>query len=416
MKIAMINTPLLGRSGAERQILSLAIGLQKIGNEVEIFTPAVNEKTCYPELLKQVTVNALSRKYFVPFMQPSNSLSHSSNIGEITATKNLIGKIAVNQFYKIGLPAMINVGRMIPKGFDIINNHNAPTEWAAFIAKNRLKIPVVWMCNEPPFFYFEPPGRGIRKKLTLEPLLKMWDKTSVRYIDEILVLSHAAEGLVKNVYSRSSIVVRTGLDIAKFQNVSGDQVRKKYGLENDFVLLQVANLAPIRSPVKRQYDSIKALYYLSKNYRNVKLILDGAGPQEELRKLSEKLGLKDKVLFLYSKCDQELVQLYAACDVFIFPSQITWGLAVIEAMASSKPVIVSKGCGVSEIIEDNTNGMLVDIAKPEDIARKIEILFNDSSLRKKIGENAYKYVKENLSWEKFSEHMNTIFKKAILKY
>ncbi len=104
---------------------------------------------------------------------------------------------------------------------------------------------------------------------------------------------------------------------------------------------------------KGQADSIRTLYQLSKNYDRIKLILDGGGPKEQLVKLSEKLGVSEKVLFLHSNDDEELAQVYAACDVFLFPQQITWGLAVIEAMAASKPVIVSNKCGASEIIQSN---------------------------------------------------------------
>lgn len=59
MRIAMIHTPLHGRGGGERQILRLAIELQKIGHEVEIFTSVVNEERCYPDMLKKLTVNVI---------------------------------------------------------------------------------------------------------------------------------------------------------------------------------------------------------------------------------------------------------------------------------------------------------------------------------------------------------------------
>lgn len=406
MKIALVHTSLWGRGGAERQLLNLAIELQRLGNEVEIFAPQVNEKTCYPELLKQVTVNVLPHNRFVPFENDQNAYfddaAGSRNI------QNQVQRIAVHQFYTSGLPAMINLGKMIPKGFDIINNHNPPSEWAAFIAKRRLKIPVIWMCNEPPT-WFTSNRTGIRKKISW-PLFEIWDKTSVEYIDKIIVLSHVAESMVRNVYNKPSAVVRTGLDIERLQNVSGDEVRKKYGLENDFVLLHVANFAP-----NRQSNSIKAIAYLSKNHNNIKLILDGAGSQEELQKVCEKLNVKDKVLFIRSKCDSELAKVFASCDVFVFPQQITWGLAAVEAMASAKPVIVSKGCGVAEIIQDNVNGMLVEHGKPEEITKKVESLIADHTLRMKMGKNALDYVKETLSWKKYAQQMQQVFEKAIQK-
>ena len=408
MKIALIHTPLWGRGGAERQVLMLAIELQKLGNEVELFTPMVNREACYPELMRQVTVTETPQNRFIPFRQNNVSASSTSKIGEISVNRNPLRRIAVNQFYSLGLPSMLRLGKSIPKGFDIINNHNAPTEWAAFEAKRKLKVPIVWMCNEPPSWFYFAPGRGIRKKLTW-PLFEIWDKTSVRYIDEVTVLSHVAEKLVKDVYNRPAKVVRTGVDLEKFKNVSGNEIRKKYGLENDFVLLSVCNLAPIKRPT----DSIMALHVLAKKYENVKLIFDGSGPRENLIKLVEKLGLTGKVFFLHSKSDVELTKVYAACDAFVFPPPITWGLAVIEAMASSKPVIVSNATGASEVIEDNVTGMIVEHAKPEEIAKKVEILINDPKLMRNIGRNAFEYVAANLSWKNYAETMESIFQQTI---
>jgi glycosyltransferase involved in cell wall biosynthesis len=102
--------------------------------------------------------------------------------------------------------------------------------------------------------------------------------------------------------------------------------------------------------------------------------------------------------------------------VFLFPAQITWGLAVIEAMAASKPVIVSNKCGASEIIQSNVNGIVVDHAKPEEITKQVELLMNNADLCKKLGEHAYEYVKSHLSWEKYARTMETIFEKALLTF
>jgi glycosyltransferase involved in cell wall biosynthesis len=267
------------------------------------------------------------------------------------------------------------------------------------------------MCNEPPFWFFLPENRKQLRKMNW-PLFEVLDRIAVKYIDDIVVLSSIAARRVKETYNRSSKVVRSGVDVEFFHNASGGDVRKKYGLENDFILLHVGNF----DPIKRQSDSIKAVYCLSRDYDNVKLILDGSGARDELVRLSEKLGVRDKVLFLQSVCDEDLAEVYAACDVFVFPSQITWGLAVTEAMAAAKPVVVSREAGASEIIQSGVNGIVVDHAKPEEIAKQVELLMNNPKLRKKIGENAYKYVKNNLSWKKYAKNMESIFKQTILTF
>ena len=73
MKIAMIHTPLVGRGGGQRQILKLAVELQRFGHEVEIFTSAVNKEKCYPDMIEKLTINVIPHplrnkmpKLFVP--------------------------------------------------------------------------------------------------------------------------------------------------------------------------------------------------------------------------------------------------------------------------------------------------------------------------------------------------------------
>ena len=417
MRIAMIHTPLLGRGGGERQILRLAIELQKLGHEAEIFTSAVDEEKCYPDMLKQVTVKVIPHpfeKKMPKFLTPLERSQRSprEECQETSFLRTWMRRNFGRQFYTVpyDLPSMLNLGRKVPKGYDIINNHNFPSEWAAFSAKKRLKAPVVWMCNEPPFWFFIPElRRGLRK--VNWPVFELFDRVAVDYIDEIIVLSHVAQAYVRKAYKRPSKVVRSGTNVELFHNASGESIREKHGLKNDFILLQVGNL----EINKRQVDSVRTLGYLSKNYDHIKLILDGGGRREELAKLSEKLGVKDKVLFLHTNDDEELAKVYAACDVFVFPAHITWGLAVIEAMASAKPVIVSRKCGASESIESGVNGIVVDHAKPEEMARHVERLINDSKLRKRLGENAYEYARNNLSWEKYARTMEKVFEQTISK-
>ena len=396
MRIAILHPSLTWRGGAERQVLNLATELHRSGNEVEIFTTAINSR-CYPELLKQLTINVIQA--------PSLQTTQSEGPQKRTVTSRLEGRF---RSYTADLPAMLYLGKKIPKCFDVINNHNFPTEWAAFFAKRKLNAPIVWMCNEPPFWFSDPSKRKGLGKINL-PLFEGLDKLAVNYIDEIVVLSSIASQRVEKAYGRSSRIVRSGLNTDLLHKASGKEMRLKYGLENSFVLLQVGNIARD----KRQKDSLIALHHLSKKYDNVKLIFDGEGSTEELIALSRKLGIEEKVLFLHSGSDEELAQVYAACDVFVFPAQITWGLAVIEAMATSKPVVVSRKSGVSEIIQNGQNGVVIDEPNSENMAIEIEKLIANSELRKKIGVNAYKYTVENLSWEIYAKNMENIFKQTI---
>ncbi len=415
MRIAMIHTPFWKRAGGERQILRLAIELEKLGHEVEIFTNAVNEDS-YPEFLKKVKINVVPHPLtgkLPRVVAPQIAVTKIHENPQSETQKSLsfrkwMSTMVGRQYYTSEVPAMIELGRKIPKGFDIINNHNFPTEWATFIAKSRLKIPAVWMCNEPPYWFFAPEQRSGLRKINW-PLFEILDRVSVDYIDEIMVLSRVSGAYVRRAYNRSSRIVRTGVDVELFHQASGSKLRKKYGLENSFVMLFVGG-----SRYALRGDMVKALSILSKKYDNVRLIIDTSRGQEELTLLSEKLCAKDKLLLLHSKSDVELAEVYAACDVFVYPASASpWGLVVTEAMAASKPVIVSKQVGTSEILTDDVNGIIIETAKPEEIATQVERLMNSPELSRKIGGNAYKYVKDNLGWEKYAERVENVFQHVL---
>jgi glycosyltransferase involved in cell wall biosynthesis len=415
MKIAMIHTPFWARAGGERQILRLAIELEKLGHEVEVFTNGINEDS-YPEFFDTVKVNViphplagkLPRGVTPQIAAPKISEAPQKDEEKVLGLRMWMRKIVGRQFYTSEVPSMIALGRKIPKGFDVINNHNFPTEWAALIAKKRLKAPIVWMCNEPPYWFFSPQQRSGLRKINW-PLFELLDKTAVSYIDEIMVLSHVSEEYVRKAYNKSSRIVRTGVDVELFHKASGKNLRRKCGLENSFVMLFVGG-----SRYAKRGDMVRALHILSEKFDDVKLILDTSRERDMLTRLSEKLGVKDKVLLLHSTSDIELAEVYAACDVFVYPSSASpWGLVVTEAMAASKPVIVSKQVGTSEIIQEGVNGIVIDRAKPEEIAKQVEALINNPALRKKLGENAYEYVRANLSWERYAEKVESVFQETI---
>ncbi len=374
MKIAMIHTPFSTRTGGERQILTLSLELQHLGHYVEIFTSYADPNT-YPDLFSKLNVKVVQVDTIFPkHLNQANALS------------------------------MAMISKKITKDFDIINNHNYPTEWAAFLAKNRVNIPVVWMCNEPPFWHLHPNQRQGLAKYFGYPLYSIFDKLAVQKIDEILALSDLGAKTIYEVYHRQAKVVRTGVNVDFFHNASGQNFRKKYSLENHFVLLQIGSFVYY----KRQEDSITALAILTKKHDNVKLVLDGVGDPNRLMNFAEKLGVLNKILFFHASSDEELAETYAACDVFLYPAENTWGLVVAEAMAASKPVIVSKKNGTSEIIKNNM-GFVVNHKNPVEIADCIEYLFNNPKRCDELGDNCYHYVKENLSWEKFAKKIETIF-------
>lgn len=101
---------------------------------------------------------------------------------------------------------------------------------------------------------------------------------------------------------------------------------------------------------------------------------------------------------------ENLQILYKGCDIFIFPSVFDNSPnALLEAMASSLPIIACDAPGVNEIIKDNENGLLFYQDHKDEFINKIKDLINNPDLRKRLSLNSYESAKVNFSPEKIAK-------------
>lgn len=89
----------------------------------------------------------------------------------------------------------------------------------------------------------------------------------------------------------------------------------------------------------------------------------------------------------------EMKSLFEAASVFVLPS-LSEGQAgvVIEALSMGCPVVITRECGVD--IEDGKQGFIIPIKNSQAIAEKIELIFNDTELRKSMQINALEFSQE----------------------
>lgn len=158
---------------------------------------------------------------------------------------------------------------------------------------------------------------------------------------------------------------------------------------------------------KRVSDVIKAFAIVVSRRRDVLLRIVGDGPaREELMALVRSLHLEDVCEF-YGRVPHELIaEQYGRADVVVSASASeTFGMSLLEAMASGIPVISAVNDGSMGIIEDGESGFLVSVGDPNGMALKMEELRADRDLARRLGEAARQRVSELFSWDVIATQM-----------
>lgn len=127
--------------------------------------------------------------------------------------------------------------------------------------------------------------------------------------------------------------------------------------------------------------------------------------------------LAKRVKFYGFVTSERLQNFYRECDIFIAPSRYeSFGLIFLEAMAYGKPVIGTSVGGIPEIIKDGRNGLLIDVKNPDQIANAAVGLFSNKDLRKKLGLQALKDVRDCFSVENMVKRSIEVYSKAIAEF
>ena len=146
----------------------------------------------------------------------------------------------------------------------------------------------------------------------------------------------------------------------------------------------------------------------------IQLRLVGGGSQEEeYKQLVKQLGIDGKVDFIGRVPHKEVPNELAKLDIYVALSRIeSFGVAVLEAGAARRPVVVSNAGGLPEVTINGVTGIVAPRENPQAAADALEQLVLNPELRVQMGEAGYKHVAENYAWDICVETMLGVLKKA----
>ena len=164
-----------------------------------------------------------------------------------------------------------------------------------------------------------------------------------------------------------------------------DGVRAEFGIPDEAPF--IATVGSLK-PQKDHRNLIRAMVKVRRAVPDARLVLvgDGAGRKELERDLTNS-GLQDSVVLAGYRDDAQRIA--AACDVFVLSSKHEGlSIALLEAMALRRPVVVTRVGGLPEVVEHGREGLLVPPQDPAALGHAIAALLSDVGLRKRMGKAA----------------------------
>jgi phosphatidylinositol alpha-1,6-mannosyltransferase len=169
-----------------------------------------------------------------------------------------------------------------------------------------------------------------------------------------------------------------------------------------------------RSAASEQYkgtdDLLRALAQLRATHKDLTLAAVGAGDDlPRLQKLAVDLGVTTAVRFLSNLSKQELAACYARADIFALPSTGEgFGLVFLEAMAFARPIVAAAAGGSTDLVEHNVNGLLIPPRDQAALAKALDQLLRDPTLRSTLGQRGAEIARHKYRFDLFQSQFAAI--------
>ncbi|WP_249506691.1 glycosyltransferase family 4 protein [Fibrobacter sp. HC4] len=290
-------------------------------------------------------------------------------------------------FSKNNIAAYKKLKRLVEsEGYDIVHCHTPNAAMITRLACRKVRkqgTKVFYTAHG--FHFFK--GAPLKNWLMFYPV----EKICARWTDVLITINHEDYEFAKKNMPAKKVchVPGVGLNLDKFRNVKCDrnETRSLLGMPLDcFLLLSVGEL----NANKNHQTVIRAMACMKQ--KNVHYMIAGVGClKENLHRLAVNLGIGEKVHFLGYRND--IPDLAYASDVFCFMSRREGlGMAALEAMACGLPLISSNVHGINDYSENGVTGYKCAPCDVNKVCEYLDVLSENSELKKKIGEGNKRIV------------------------
>jgi len=208
-------------------------------------------------------------------------------------------------------------------------------------------------------------------------------------------------------------VVPNGVDTAVFRPLPRGETKAELGLPGGFLFACAGRL----SREKGTHHALRALALMRERAPDARLLVIGDGVERpRLERLTSKLGLRERVLFLGAQPPEKMPALLASADAFLFPTERDEAAPLVlpQAMACGLPVIASTLGGITEVIDrPGENGVLIP---PGDLPALVETatrVYKDEELRRRLAAGALTRARDAYTLERMVASTVAVYEVAL---
>ncbi|MBQ7995560.1 MAG: glycosyltransferase [Bacilli bacterium] len=261
--------------------------------------------------------------------------------------------------------------------------------------------------------------RGVFLERVSRGILRGYVRYKSTEADEFITPSKKIQDYMRSIGVDSYInVIPTGINFKAFDRNDVDpakvkEIKKKYGIEGKKVLLSLGRVAKEKS-IDICIEGYAKYLSTAKDDNSIMMVVGGGPAIDELIKFSEKLGIKDKVIFTDKVLPSEAPLYYSLGDVFCSASITeTQGLTFMESMASFNILFARYDDSLTSLIKDGQNGFF--FFDSDDFAAKLPSLFGlKPEEKEKILLEAMKSI-DPYSLDVFYSSVMEVYRRAIRK-
>jgi phosphatidylinositol alpha-mannosyltransferase len=235
----------------------------------------------------------------------------------------------------------------------------------------------------------------------LPTLIKVLNGYIIPKFDGVITVSRPV--LSQLEYKGPTRIIPNGVDTIFFR--PGIKKIKKFAVSKSPSDLEYTNILFVGRIEKRKglIYLVKAFEVLRKKYKNIRLIVVGKGGEENKIKDYIKRHRIFNVFFEGEVKEKDLPKYYSTADICCFPSTSgeAFGMVLLEAMASARPVVAFANQGYKEVLTGKGAKFLAEPKNDQELAKRLDILIKNKKLRGEMGRWGQKEAKK-YSWDKIA--------------